>query len=56
LVAGALDRLPGVKVQNVSYAKSRADVLYDPKKATIAQMAGALGKYGYKAYAMGKSK
>jgi copper chaperone CopZ len=45
-----------VKVQSVSFAKSRADVLYDPKKATVAQMAKALSKYGYKTYAMGKSK
>lgn len=51
-----MDRLPGVKVQSVSYAKSRADVLYDPKMATVAQMTEALSKYGYKAYAMGKSK
>jgi copper chaperone CopZ len=45
-----------VKVQSVSFAKSRADILYDPKKATVAQMAKALSKYGYKTYAMGKSK
>jgi|TARA_B100000315_G_scaffold90377_1_gene83073 copper chaperone CopZ len=45
-----LDRLPGVRVKNVSYAKAQAEVLYDPQKATVAQMAGALAKFKYKAY------
>lgn len=51
-----MDRLPGVKVQGVSFAKAQADLLYDPKKATIAQMASALDKYGYKIYPLGGSK
>jgi copper chaperone CopZ len=51
-----LDRLPGVKVQGVSFAKARADLLYDLQKLTIAQMAGALDKYGYKIYPLGGSK
>ncbi len=51
-----MDRLPGVSVRSVSFAKSRADVVYDPKKATVAQMAEALSQYGYRAFPLGKSK
>ena len=42
-------RLPGVTVLSVSFAKSRAEVLYDPAKVTIDQMKEALGRYGYQA-------
>lgn len=34
----------------MSYYKSQADVLYDPEKVSIEQMAKALGRYGYTAY------
>ncbi len=45
-----------MKVQGVSFAKAQADLLYDPQKVTIAQMAAALSKYNYKVYALGGSK
>jgi copper chaperone CopZ len=51
-----LDRLPGVKVQSVSYAKSQAKLLFDPKRTTVAQMAEALGKFNYRAYPLKSSK
>ncbi len=56
MVAGALDRLPGVRVKSVSFAKAQAELLYDPQKATVAQMAKALGKFNYKAYPLKASK
>jgi hypothetical protein len=39
-----------VKVTTVSYAKARAELLYDPEMTTVAQMAEALAKFNYKAY------
>jgi copper chaperone CopZ len=56
VVAGALEGLPGVKVLNVSFAESRAEVLYDPVKASLAGMKKALERYGFKASPLGKGK
>ncbi len=39
-------------VLNVSYAQSRADLLYDPARATVADMAGALSRFGYVTYSL----
>jgi len=38
-----------VKVLSVSFAKRLAEVLYDPAKVTVDQMAGALSPYGFRA-------
>lgn len=44
-----------MKVLSVSYAKKQADLLYDPKQATPAQMAQALTRYRYVAYPLGEA-
>jgi len=56
VVAGALEGLPGVKVEGVSFAKKRADVLYDPKKASFAGMKKALERYGFQASPLDEEK
>lgn len=56
MVAGALEGLPGVKVLNVSFAQKRAVVLYDPGKASLADMKKALERYGFKGSPLAKGK
>lgn len=56
MVAGALEGLPGVKVLNVSFAESRAEVLYDPKRASFADMEKAVERYGFKVSPLDKGK
>ncbi len=48
MVKGALEALPNVMVTGVSYFKGRANVLYDPEQVTVAEMATALSRYGYR--------
>lgn len=42
-----------MKVLSVSFAKGRADVIYDPGKVTVEQMVQALGRYRFTASPMG---
>lgn len=56
MVAGALEGLPGVKVEGVSFFRKRADLLYDPSKVGFAEMKKALEKYGFTASPLDKGK
>jgi Cu+-exporting ATPase len=48
-VDGALEDLPGVKSASTNYARQIADVEYDEKQITEAQMIAAIEQAGYKA-------
>lgn len=48
-VDGAIEDLPGVKSASTNYARQTADVEYDEKKLTEAQIITAVEQAGYKA-------
>lgn len=48
-VDGAVEDLPGVKSATTNYARQVADVEYDDKKVTDAQIIAAIQDAGYKA-------
>ncbi len=50
-VDGAVEDLPGVKSATTNYARQVADVEYDEKKVTDAQIITAIQGAGYKAIA-----
>lgn len=52
-VRTVLKRLPGVSKAEVSYEETRAIVIYDPSRVTIAQMVAAIKTLGYKATVVG---
>jgi len=38
-----------VRVEGVSFVRKRAEVVYDPAKASLADMRRALDRYGFRA-------
>ena len=50
-VERALERVPGVLQASVNLATERAGVSYDPTRVGLAEIAGAIGRAGYKAEA-----
>ncbi|MBI3127684.1 MAG: hypothetical protein HYZ11_08790 [Candidatus Tectomicrobia bacterium] len=45
-----------MKVEEVSFARKRADLLYDPSKVGFAEMKKALEKYGFTASRLDEGK